>query len=269
MTEASFLSRRETFTSVGSTNDVVGGWLATGTPEVCVAVAAEQTAGRGRAGRTWTAPPGAGLLVSLGFRPTWLEPARTWQLAAIVALAMADAAEAATGLASRRIRLKWPNDLVLESAGGDVLKLAGLLGETVGLGTTDPRAIVGIGVNADWPAVDFPPELAGRMTSLREVGDQPIDAERLVDAFLDRVEVRVAALRAGRFDVAGWVARQLTNGRAVRLEGHDGATTIVQALGVDPETGGLIVADGSVADGRRIVLTGEIVHLRLDQPVGV
>ena len=69
-----FISRQERFPSVGSTNDVVRAWLADGTPEVCLAVADEQTAGRGRNGRTWLAPPGAGLLCSIGFRPTGWRP---------------------------------------------------------------------------------------------------------------------------------------------------------------------------------------------------
>ena len=72
MTE--FIARQERFAVVGSTNDVVRGWLAEGTPEVCLAVADEQTAGRGREGRTWVAPAGGALLLSLGFRPTWLAP---------------------------------------------------------------------------------------------------------------------------------------------------------------------------------------------------
>jgi len=55
-----FTSRQQRFPSVASTNDVVRAWLAEGTPEVCLAVADEQTAGRGRNGRTWLAPPGAG-----------------------------------------------------------------------------------------------------------------------------------------------------------------------------------------------------------------
>jgi hypothetical protein len=88
-----FLSRQERFAVVGSTNDVVRGWLAEGTPEVCLAVADEQTAGRGRNGRSWQAPPGAALLLSLGFRPDWLEPEQVWRLATTVSLAMADAAE--------------------------------------------------------------------------------------------------------------------------------------------------------------------------------
>ena len=268
MTDIPFLSRRERFASVGSTNDIVRSWLEAGTPEVCLAVADEQTAGRGREGRTWTASPGAGLLLSLGFRPSWLEPERTWRLAAITALAMAEAAEEVAGLAAGSIRLKWPNDLVVE--GTTVRKLGGLLGETVGLGLDDPRAIIGIGVNADWPRADFPPELADAMTSLREIADgRPIDPNVVLEAFLVRLEGRTIALRAGRFDAHGWIARQVTTGRTIRLPGPDGRSSHVRALGVDPDGGGLIV-DGPAADGGpRTILTGEIVHLRLvDGPAG-
>ena len=93
MTAEPFLAQRERFARVGSTNDVVRAWLEAGTPEVCLAVADEQTAGRGREGRAWAAPAGAGLLLSVGFRPDWLAPEHVWRLAAIVALAMADASE--------------------------------------------------------------------------------------------------------------------------------------------------------------------------------
>ena len=260
---SSFLARRERFASVGSTNDVVRAWLAEGVPEVCLAVADEQTAGRGRDGRTWTAPPGAGLLLSVGFRPAWLDPERTWRLAAIVALAMAEAAEASAGLPTRTIRLKWPNDLVLEDRAGTVRKLAGLLGETTGLGGDDPRAIVGLGLNADWARSDFPAEIAPRMTSLREAAGRPVDTAALLDAFVAGLETRTVDLRAGRFDVAGWVARQLTNGRPVRLELPDGRSSVVRALGVDDLSGGLVVDDPAAAGGQRTVLSGEIVHLRL------
>ena len=99
---AAFLSRQERFDSVTSTNDVVRGWLADGVAEVCLAVADEQTAGRGRDGRRWVAPRGAALLMSLGFRPDWLAPDRVWRLAATTSLAMADAAEEVAGLADRR-----------------------------------------------------------------------------------------------------------------------------------------------------------------------
>jgi len=100
-----FLARREHLARVGSTNDVVHDWLAAGTPEVCLVVADEQTAGRGRDRRVWVAPPDAALLVSLGFRPTWLAPAQVWRLAAVASLAMAEAAETAAGLPAGTVRL--------------------------------------------------------------------------------------------------------------------------------------------------------------------
>ena len=78
-------------------------------------------------------------------------------------------------------------------------KLAGVLGETIGLGTADPQAIVGIGVNADWHAVAFPQELADSMTSLRVLsGGRPIDRAALLEAFLGRFEARYVALSDGR-----------------------------------------------------------------------
>jgi BirA family biotin operon repressor/biotin-[acetyl-CoA-carboxylase] ligase len=281
--EPLFPSRLEWFEQVGSTNDVVAGWLRDGVPEVCVAAADEQTAGRGRNGRTWSAPRGAALLCSLGFRPTWLEPERPWRLAAIVSLAMADAAEHIAGLAPGAIRLKWPNDLVIatdpfgavvSAASGldtseDLLvqKLAGVLGETDGLGTDDARAVVGIGVNAGWNRADFPPELEAGMTSLLDVsGGRPIDPRALLDAFLTRLEPAVSSLRAGQFDIASWTSRQLTNGRLVRLERPDGTGEIVRALGVDGASGALVVAEPGAAGadgGERHVLVGEIRHLRV------
>jgi BirA family biotin operon repressor/biotin-[acetyl-CoA-carboxylase] ligase len=272
---AEFLAHREQFAVVGSTNDVVRGWLAAGTPEVCLAVADEQTAGRGRDGRTWVAPAGGALLLSLGFRPTWLAPERVWRLAAAVSVAMAGAAEESTGLPDGAIRLKWPNDLVVEASDGvagataaqaaaGVRKLAGVLGETDGLGGPDPRAIIGLGLNTDWAAGVFPPELVGSMTSLREVsGGKSTDHHALLDAFLQRLEVEIETLRRGRFDVTGWSDRQLTTGRDVELIAPDGAVTTVRALGVDGATGALIVEDPSAAMGRRQVLVGEIRHVRL------
>jgi len=258
-----FLARRERFDRVGSTNDVVRDWLAEGTAEVCLAIADEQTAGRGRAGRAWVAPRGAALLLSLGFRPTWLEPDRAWRLAATVSLVMAAAAEEVAGLPVRAIRLKWPNDLVVESDGTGARKRAGILGETQGLGTDDPRVVVGLGINADWRADDFPPELAGSMTSLREAsGGRPIDLAVLRDACLLRLEAGIAALRGGRFDAAAWADRQLTSGRMIRLERPDGSET-VRALGVDAASGALIVEDLGTANGERHVLVGEISHVRL------
>ena len=282
---AGAISRLERFGAVGSTNDAVRDWLAGGQPEVCVAVADEQTAGRGRGGRVWTAPPGAALLLSCGFRPSWLAPERVWRLGATVSLAMCDAAEEVAGLPVGAIRLKWPNDLVVETAGPNALlagvvsgaaaaarlaaplelrKVAGVLGESRGLGTDDPQAVVGIGVNADWAAADFPAELAPTMTSLREAsGGRPIDREAVLEAFLGYLEARLEALRAGYFDLATWAARQTLTGRLVRLDGYapaGGDELLVE--GVDGATGALVVTPAAGGE-MRLVHAGEVVHARL------
>ena len=253
------ISRLERFDVVGSTNDVVRRWLADGTPEVCVAIADEQTAGHGRDGRAWLAPPGSALLLSLGFRPVWLAADRLWRLAAVVSLAMAEAGEAMTGVAGGTIGLKWPNDLVVDTPDG-VHKLGGVLGETDGLGSDDPRAVIGIGVNGDWARDRFPDQLADGMTSLRELADHPIDHDRLLSTFLDRLGPRLEALRQGRFDGAGWSERQVTTGREVDVVDADGERTTVRGTGVDVDTGALLV------DGRP-VFVGEVAHVRLHASV--
>jgi BirA family transcriptional regulator, biotin operon repressor / biotin---[acetyl-CoA-carboxylase] ligase len=265
-----FVSRYEWRPVVESTNDVVAGWLADGVPEVCIAVADEQAAGRGRSGRTWTAPAGAALLLSAGFRPTWLDEAHGWRIAAVVALAMAEAGEALLDLAPGTIRLKWPNDLVAELPDAGVCKLAGVLGESVGIGGRDPRVVIGIGINAGWPRAGFPPELADSMTSLGELGDgRELDRQALADAFLVRLEPLVDELRAGGFAAAPWLARQLTDGRLVRLELPDGGTEVVNAMGVDPSTGALLVGELERPNEPRPVLVGEIRHVRLAAPGAV
>ena len=99
------------------------------------------------------------------------------------------------------------------------------------------------------------------MTSLREAsGGRPIDLDVLLAAFQARLEARVDALRAGYFDLATWAGRQSTTGRMVTLDDDPAA---VEALGVDAASGGLVVADATVADGERIVHAGEVRRVRL------
>ena len=251
-----FLSRQERFAVVGSTNDVVRGWLAAGTEEVALAVADEQAQGRGRDGRSWTAPKGKALLLSLGFRPSWLAPDQAWRIAATASLAMAQAAEATADLPNGTIRLKWPNDLVVDAADA-WLKLGGVLGETEGLGTRDPRVVVGMGINADWARAEFPADIAAGMTSLLEASEgHRTTPDDLLEAFLPRLETGIEALRTGLFLAGEWQARQATTGHRVRLELPNGPSEEVFATGVDPDTGGLLLDDG------RRVLSAEVLHLR-------
>jgi hypothetical protein len=216
VTGGAFLSRREQFRSIESTNDVVRDWLTAGTPEVCLVVAAEQTAGRGRFDRTWVAPEGTALLLSLGFRPTYLAPDRLWRLSAAVALAMVDAAEDVAGLPLATLRLKWPNDIVVDRPDG-LRKLAGLLARP---GARHARG--------RWRWLGSAPTSTGpRIASVRAgwVDDQP--ARSLRPAGRGRVARGVLCCAWSRgsrlfarpeFDVAGWATAR-SAGRLVRLQG--------------------------------------------------
>ena len=240
-----FVSRLERFAEVDSTQRIVAGWLADGVAEVAVATADVQRAGRGRTGRTWQAPPGAALLVTCGFRPRGLPLAQAWRIAAVASLALAEAAEA-QGLPDGTIGLKWPNDLVADGPDGDPLKLAGVLGEVAAAAEgTVTTCLVGLGINVDWPAATFPPELAPAMTSLRELAHRPVDRDALLEGVLDRLEPRYEALMTGRFDSAGWTGRQRTTGRLVTLQAGD---EVVEGLGVgvDPLSGALLLEQDGV-----------------------
>ncbi len=259
-----FLSRLERFASVDSTQRVVRAWLDEGTPEVCMAVADEQTAGRGRQGRSWQAPTGAALLASAGFRPTDLPIRHAWRLAAIAALAMLEAGEEEAGLGAGTIWLKWPNDIVADGPAGELLKLAGVLGESVSDGGATLTAVIGIGINADWPEASFPTGMRTSMTSLRELGGgRSIDRDALLAGWVARLEPRYEALRSGRFDAAAWAGRQRTTGHAVEVD-LGASRACGTASGVDPETGALLLR---IDDGQSVAIdSGEVVRCRIVEP---
>ncbi len=259
-----FVSRLERFRSVDSTQRVVREWLDAGTPEVALAVADVQSAGRGRQGRSWAAPPGAALLLSCGFRPARMRVRHAWRLAATASLGMIEAAEDVAGLTEGTLRLKWPNDVVALASDGSPRKVAGVLGETVGSNDSVATAVVGIGVNVDWIAEAFPPELAPGMTSLRELAGRPVDREALLGTFLDRLRVRYEAISVGRFDAGGWSARQCQTGQTVEVLLGE---TLVRGLAraVDPESGALLVETGEL---ELAIDSGEVTRCRVVEGAG-
>jgi biotin-(acetyl-CoA carboxylase) ligase len=203
--------------------------------------------------------------VSAGFRPTYLRPETTWRLGAVVALAMAEAAESLAGLARGSVRLKWPNDLVIEMSDG-VRKLGGVLGESEGLGTVDVRAIVGIGVNVDWTTHAVPDDLAPTMTSLGAASGKTVDVARLGDAFLDCLAHLAVRLRDGEFPAAAWTARQVTTGRTVVLEMPGGVRREARAEGVDTGSGALLIGPSTIDASPLSVHAADVVHVRLAGP---
>src|SRR5215471_13718811 len=147
-----------------------------GEPEGVVLAAEEQTAGRGRMGRTWTSPPYAALTFSLLLHPA-VPPARRGWLPLLTGVAVATAVTEVTGVEAR---LKWPND-VLAGEG----KLAGILAEAAG-----DAVVVGIGLNVSTELAELPSPRPGALpaTSLRAAGATALNREELLLAILARFE---------------------------------------------------------------------------------
>jgi len=250
------IARLERFTRVASTQDVVRAWLAEGQAEICLAIADQQTAGRGRLGRRWLAPPGRALLVSAGFRPLDLPLAQAWRLPAVTAMAMLDAATALLPPGAERLALKWPNDIVAVQEGRP-RKVGGVLAETEVDGQRVVSAVVGLGVNVDWPATDFPPQLAVTMSSLREAGCGPVDREILLSSWLAHLAPLYGQLLAGRFDGRRWADAQVTTAADVTVE--TGRSRLQgRAVGVDIESGALLLLEPASGEVRSVG-AGEVV----------
>ena len=243
------------FQTIDSTNRWVLEESRAGAPEGLVAVAEHQEAGRGRRGRSWDAPPGSSLLVSVLLRPgswgsgSWgqaITPDRLHLLTMAAGLALLDAVGAVAGVDAA---LKWPNDLVV----GD-RKLAGLLAEAEVSGTGEVRAVVlGVGCNVNQRA--FPTDLAETATSCAMEAGHEVDREALLGAFLDALARRLETLDSVAADSR---ARLATLGRAVRVDlGHD----VVEGTAVDVDSQGRLEVerpDGS----RAAVAVGDVVHVR-------
>jgi BirA family biotin operon repressor/biotin-[acetyl-CoA-carboxylase] ligase len=163
------------FSETGSTNDVAAALADRGAPEGATVVAGAQTSGRGRFGRTWFSPPGAGLYASVVCRNAAAAPLLT--LAGGVAVA--DAIRAASGLP---VHIKWPNDVIVESGVPPRRrKLAGVLAEGSSGADGLQYVILGFGINLR-PAA-YPKELADRATSIEtELGRAPDDGAVLAEA---------------------------------------------------------------------------------------
>src|SRR5688500_14004340 len=178
----------------GSTNDVAARLAELGAEEGTTVVAEMQTAGRGRHGRVWFSPSGAGLYVSVIIRPgsgTLHENNPAGLLTLASGVAIAEAVRAVTGLPAQ---IKWPNDVLI---GGR--KLAGILAEAAVQAGALQFVVVGFGVNLQ-PAA-YPLELAPRVTSIEAETSRPSDRAVLLAEILAAMGERCTDLRAGRFDV--------------------------------------------------------------------
>jgi BirA family biotin operon repressor/biotin-[acetyl-CoA-carboxylase] ligase len=241
--------RMHWFESTTSTNDVAARFADSGAEEGTTVVAEMQTAGRGRHGRGWFSPPGAGLYVSVIVRPgTVLDndenPVALLTLASGVAIA--EAVRAATGLPAE---IKWPNDVLI---GGR--KLAGILAEAAVQAGVLQFIIIGFGVNLRTAA--YPPDLASRVTSIEVETTTPAERALMLAEILAALGERYADLRAGRFDAILGAWRQLAPSLQGALVEWDSPAGVVRGFAQDIDRHGALL----VRVGGRIerVVAGEV-----------
>jgi len=190
--------------ALGSTNTRAAALARAGAPEGTLVTTDDQTAGRGRIGRTWKALPGQHLALSLVLRPDF--PRHFLVMAS--ALAVTEATEMVTGL---RAGIKWPNDVLVGER-----KVSGILIET-----SDAYAILGIGINVNG-SLAADPALASRATTLEQAVGHQVARETLAIELLRRLDALYATLhadgdRARRLVRDRWRARLVMLGRRVTI----------------------------------------------------
>ena len=186
----------------------------TSLPEGALVVADHQTAGRGRLGRRWEAPPGTAILCSVLLKPPATRNAP--ELALVAGIAVADTLERTTGLS---VQLKWPNDVMLRRE-----KVAGILAEM-----RDGAVILGIGLNVN-QAREEVPERGG---SLRSLTGREHDREELLGSLLLDLDARYAEWVEGGLDAVydGLAPRDFLRGRRVSVNGTSGTAVKVDRSG--------------------------------------
>lgn len=223
-----------------STNALAAEAARNGAPNGLVVAAEEQSAGRGRQGRSWLAPPGQGLLFSVVLRPTNLPQERFGWVALAAGLACAEAIESRTGVAAT---VKWPNDIVVAADaptpnGAAWRKLGGVLCESAfPHGTDAGHLVVGIGLNIRQEADALPAVPKSPPTSVRIESGADTDRAALFGAVLEALDARFAQLSggAGFASVREDLARRLDawwRGRTLRL-GTAGGTREGRYRGLD------------------------------------
>ena len=239
----------------GSTNsDLVARAVGGRAGEGAILVAEEQTAGRGRLDRQWSAPARSGLFFSVLLKPAEVPVARWGWLPLLTGVAVASGLSRAAGVDTA---LKWPND-VRVTVGGEERKAGGILAERAG----DDGVVVGVGINVSLRAEELPVPQAG---SLALAGAVSTDRDPLLRAVLRSLEEWYGRWRSAGGDpaVSGlqetYAAGCATLGRAVRAELPGERVVVGEAVAVDGD-GRLVIA--TEAGVQEPVGAGDIVHLR-------
>ncbi|MPZ66679.1 MAG: biotin--[acetyl-CoA-carboxylase] ligase [Pseudonocardiaceae bacterium] len=234
----------------GSTNAELAAAARAGAADRTVLVAEHQTAGRGRAGRGWVAPPRSGLALSVLLRPQPVPQQRWGWLPLLAGVALGEVVAELCGV---QVAVKWPNDLLL---GPQRRKAAGILAEVCG-----DAVVLGIGLNVTLPAGELPVPQA---TSLAIEGSGCTDRNALLAELLRRLDLLERHWRDARGDAVASGLRDAyrrccaTLGRQVSVALPAGQQLAGIAVDVDAE--GRLVIDA--AGGRQALSAGDVTHVR-------
>ena len=229
-----------------STNAVALEAAADGAAQGLLVLADEQTAGRGRHGRTWSAPAGSSLLLSLLVRPV-VGAEFLPLLPLLTGFVLVETLS--RHLPESEVAVKWPNDVLVDGR-----KVAGILVEGGG-----GAAVIGVGVNVDWRGVERPAEFASAI-SVAEAAGADVDRWRLLAGFLGILSRRFEQwqeLPAAFLD--GYRQRCATLRQQVRVTALDG-TVLAEGEATDVDRHGALIIRTSAGDVT--VNAGDVQHLR-------
>jgi len=231
--------------SIDSTNRLAAELARGGAVEGTVVLAEQQTAGRGRLGRSWVSPARVNLYCSVVLRPA-LPPLEVPRLTLVAGIAVAEAIAATVPL---RAEIKWPNDVLLDGR-----KVAGVLTELEAETERVRFVIVGIGVNLNAARADFPPELQRKATSLALATGAPVDRAAFTGRLLTALEGAYATFLRGGFAALRHRYEELhcLTGRAVTVDVKPPLAGTVR--GVDDGGALLVESNGEV----HRVVSGEV-----------
>ena len=236
-----------------------------------VIIADLQTAGRGRRGRTWTAPAGTSLMMSILLRPPTESLPPSDASLATSALALA-ARNAVADLTDVNLEIKWPNDLVIDTpfdqhveADIGYRKVAGILTETLIQDASVDALVVGIGINTGWGVV--PAELRSIATSLDVLSGSSIDRSALALKILQNLEVEYTSLLHpnGKQQLLQEVRKHSgTLGKQVRVQlGTEPKIQQIVGRAVDLDEHGQLILE-TENNEVQVIAAGDVEHLRLD-----
>ncbi len=214
-----------------------------GAPEGLAILADRQTAGRGRRGRAWASPPGVGLYTSILLRPA--QPlARASLLTLVAGLAVA---EGIGEVADREVRLKWPNDVLVDGR-----KVAGILTEMASVDAWVSQVVVGIGINVNHGPPDLPEELFPVATSLAQATGRSISRCDLAAAVYNGLDRWYQVFRVGGTETILAHGRGLsaTLGQTVEVVAEEGRW---RGLAVDLDGDGALLVQEEAGPVRRVI----------------